>query len=549
MMKEMVFFEQSLRTLIGVVALMTGCCSLHGEESPKSHAISPSQHTENTSRLAEGGAALEGEIAPELVARFLIPRKVLRDYEVRSQILRPLKTLKTSTDKAAIQQALARLQSILDREEDFLLPPSQVTLQLVAELALASLDRNAEAYRLYVTEHGATAQGELKVAKKGQPNLAKLERLSQRFANTPSGLEILQVLASHALDKGKAEEACFYFNRMQAQGPLSPEQSIAALKAYQMRGSLDSYDKAEHLGITLRQSGIQTVTLGGKTQPLEVVAGPILAEMAEKKRKFVEEEKKHSNLEVFLKLAETEEDKKMILEVINSESFRYRSFTFPSEGLEVTLGEKMNPVKVRFKKPFAIQFTPVTQLQWGLVMGENPFHFQTGEEEVSLNGIAMLPNHPVGNVSYEMVQEFIKKLNALDPTHHYDLPTEAQYEYAMRGGTQTEYFFGDDGSKLGDYAWYSVNSEGRTHPVGEKKQNPFGLYDMAGNVWQWNRDWYSENLTAGEDPMGPFSGSYRVLRGGSWYYGAGYARSALRNFNDPGNCNDNVGFRLARTPK
>jgi formylglycine-generating enzyme required for sulfatase activity len=140
----------------------------------------------------------------------------------------------------------------------------------------------------------------------------------------------------------------------------------------------------------------------------------------------------------------------------------------------------------------------------------------------------------------------------------YRLPTEAEWEYACRAGTDPAwpYSFGATEAGIGAYAWYSVNSgdggeatNRKTHQVGLKLPNPWGLYDMHGNVWEWVWDWYGSDYYASspqDDPRGPTSGELRVRRGGSWYFAAAFLRSADRfNFN-PGSRGSNIGFRLAR---
>ena len=128
----------------------------------------------------------------------------------------------------------------------------------------------------------------------------------------------------------------------------------------------------------------------------------------------------------------------------------------------------------------------------------------------------------------------------------YTLPTEAQWEYACRAGSNTKYYFGDSEDELADYAWYYKNSDGETHPVGEKKPNTYGLYDMHGNVWEWCHDWYGDYPTGSvTNPLGPSSGSTRVLRGGSWSSVAWNFRSGYRYRYEPGIRYDFLGFRLA----
>jgi formylglycine-generating enzyme required for sulfatase activity len=192
--------------------------------------------------------------------------------------------------------------------------------------------------------------------------------------------------------------------------------------------------------------------------------------------------------------------------------------------------------KVRLSKAFYLGKYEVTQGQWQAVMGNNPSNFKGNA------------NLPVESVSWDDMQEFIRKLNAKEGGTKYRLPTEAEWEYAARAGTTTAYSFGNDERQLGEYAWYATHSGNTTHPVGQKKPNALGLYDMHGNVWEWVQDWHGP-YTAGAavDPAGPVSGSSRVSRGGGWPYDARYCWSVNRNNNAPGNRNDNLGLRLLST--
>jgi formylglycine-generating enzyme required for sulfatase activity len=151
----------------------------------------------------------------------------------------------------------------------------------------------------------------------------------------------------------------------------------------------------------------------------------------------------------------------------------------------------------------------------------------------------------VENVSWNDAQEFIKRLNGKEGKT-YRLPTEAEWEYACCAGSTSRYCFGDDIGKLSEYAWYDKNSGGRTHPVGTKKPNDWGLYDMHGNVWEWCEDWYSD-YSSGKvtNPVGPESGSGRVYRGGGWDDYARGCRSASRDGDVPADRNDGIGFRLS----
>ena len=137
--------------------------------------------------------------------------------------------------------------------------------------------------------------------------------------------------------------------------------------------------------------------------------------------------------------------------------------------------------RVRLTKRFFMQTTEVTQRHWYAVMGNNPSIFDDCGWDC-----------PVENVSWFDVLEFIARLNQLEKTNKYRLPTEAEWEYAARAGSRGWFCFGSEGNMFKDYAWYKENSEGRPHPVAQKKPNAWGLYDVHGNVWEWCRDWDGE---------------------------------------------------------
>ena len=194
--------------------------------------------------------------------------------------------------------------------------------------------------------------------------------------------------------------------------------------------------------------------------------------------------------------------------------------------------------KVTIKKPFYLGTYPVTQREWKAVMGNNPSHFK-GDDL------------PVENVSWYDVQEFIKKLSEKEGGNKYRLPSEAEWEYACRSGTTTSYSFGDDESKLGDYAWYGDNSGRKTHNVGQKKPNPWGMYDMHGNVWEWIQDkfhGYYKGAPSNGSAWDYGGGSSCVVRGGSWSDNASGCHSACRFSSAPGDRRNFVGFRLLRSP-
>jgi formylglycine-generating enzyme required for sulfatase activity len=222
------------------------------------------------------------------------------------------------------------------------------------------------------------------------------------------------------------------------------------------------------------------------------------------------------------------------------------------EGGTFTMGSENDSEASSDEKPahrvtvsgFCLARTEVTQADWESVMGSNPSSFKGA-------------NRPVEEVSWNDAIEYCNKRSqkeGLRPVYGsdgsvdrqangYRLPTEAEWEYAARGGS-TAPRYGD----LDSIAWYSGNSGPQTHDVGQKRPNGYGLYDMLGNVWEWTQDWYG-GYSAGSqtDPEGPASGSARVFRGGSWDGGASRARAGSRSLDDPSNRSYYLGFRPLRS--
>ena len=236
-------------------------------------------------------------------------------------------------------------------------------------------------------------------------------------------------------------------------------------------------------------------------------------------------------------------------------------FKMGSPGEEKGRQKNEEQVHVRITRPFEIMAKEVTQSQWVAVMKDNPSRFKSskycpddyiiGSTELK-DLVSLCPNHPVEMVSSTMIQKFIDMLNKnrvdchhspRDSSGCYRLPTEAEWEYAARGGTETAYSF--DMDLIDFYAWYDKNSNKQTHRVGLMNPNPFYLYDMNGNVWELVQDVYSKKLPGGDDPVMIFKSSHRVIRGGSWKSKPSLLRSAHR-ISHWGR-QYFVGFRLAKT--
>ncbi|MBF0428534.1 MAG: formylglycine-generating enzyme family protein [Magnetococcales bacterium] len=194
---------------------------------------------------------------------------------------------------------------------------------------------------------------------------------------------------------------------------------------------------------------------------------------------------------------------------------------------------------VTISTAFYMQTTEVTQGQWQTIMGSNPSNYPDCGR-----------NCPVEQVSWDDIQRFLSNLNAKGEGT-YRLPTEAEWEYAARAGTTTPWSLGERVNLMGYYAWYDSNSGSKTHPVAQKLPNPWGLFDMHGNVWEWVEDGYDPNFYANSpqtDPTGSSSSTNRVARGGSWGSLSARLRSAYRYNFVPEYYNSYLGFRLVRIP-
>ena len=187
---------------------------------------------------------------------------------------------------------------------------------------------------------------------------------------------------------------------------------------------------------------------------------------------------------------------------------------------------------------FVIGKHEVTQGLWIAVMGSYP--------GAPSNTYGLGDNYPVYYVSWNDIQTFITKLNELTG-ETYRLPTEAEWEYAARGGKQSQGYKYSGSNTADDVAWYNVNSGNISHPVGTKQANELGIYDMSGNVWEWCADWYGAyTADAVSNPTGATSGTYRVFRGGSWFSNARNVRVSSRYYDTPSLRFNYIGFRLAR---
>jgi formylglycine-generating enzyme required for sulfatase activity len=193
--------------------------------------------------------------------------------------------------------------------------------------------------------------------------------------------------------------------------------------------------------------------------------------------------------------------------------------------------------EVELEEPFFIGSGEVTQAQWETLMDRNPSHFRGRFR-------------PVDSVSWDQAQEFIRRLNEKEGTDLYRLPTEAEWEYAARGESRTRFYFGDRRDSLSNHAWYSANSDERTHRTEQKAPNAFGLHDVYGNVWEWTRDAYDPTFYRRSPRVNPINtgapNAPRVIRGAGWFAVSSMMRTANRGWARPDVQNSKLGFRLVR---
>lgn len=316
-------------------------------------------------------------------------------------------------------------------------------------------------------------------------------------------------------------------------------QNVSNVTAQQVDKSIHvSYDLDKQAEISLHLS-----IDGGKTYTeLHQLSGDVGKNVAEGHKTIVwdvlaEREKLASDNVIFKVKAQREDYLVFTVKGVSFEMVYVKGGTYimgctSEQGKDCSNDENpLHPVKL---SDFYIGNTEVTQALWEKVMGNNPSFFK-GD------------NLPVESINWNDCQEFVKRLNLLTGKS-FRLPTEAQWEYAARGGSKSQYYKYSGSNYISEVAWYSYNSSLTTHPVGTKKANELGLYDMSGNVWEWCSDWYGKygsylNFSQA-NPKGPSSGSYHVDRGGSWHSDVANCRISNRDFSTHNYRSSYLGLRL-----
>ena len=417
-----------------------------------------------------------------------------------------------------------------------------------SEKLLAALDRNREethAKKQLLTEQVKEAAGKAKDSAQKQGNLDAVLLFAELVENpdaTPSGNnpQLAQLLKSRSAAQAKIEES---HRQGQAKLLQAAVASLEKMKVDQTKAG--NIALAKEIAAYQSRIGQLAAMRSSKTEPLRASPQSTRFPASSQHTYLVIDLSGGANAVRYpvAYLAapppggfNTDEYKttKLVLRRIEAGSFK--------------MGENQD-VSVTLTKPFFIGLFEVTQKQYQFVTGSNPSNF-SGDKR------------PVDNVTYNAIRgssngaqwpssnavdshSFLDKLRARTSVD-FDLPTEAQWEYACRAGTTTTYCYGD--SANGNFMWYLSNSSSQTHDVGTKKPNPRGLYDMHGNVWEWCLDW-SGTLSSGIDPKGSSAGARRAMRGGCWRSNASWCTSFHRGSSPSSSENNGYGFRLAAPVK
>ncbi len=309
--------------------------------------------------------------------------------------------------------------------------------------------------------------------------------------------------------------------------------------------NVDAYQEGKNIIITYETDKAGSVgdvycsTDGGRTwgKPLRQVTGDVNKQVPAGSHRIVwdvlSEREKLAGANICFKV-EGDVGRFMVnsvsFEMVLVEGGTFRMGATSEQEVEAKSNEK--PVHSVTLSSYYIGKTEVTQALWQAVMGSNPSKFKGADL-------------PVERVSWDDCQEFIQKLNSLTG-RNFRLPTEAEWEFACRGGNNSRGYKYSGSNDIDNVAWYDGNSGYQTHPVGTKASNELGIYDMSGNVWEWCSDWYANYTSYSQtNPKGPQSGSDRVCRGGCWYNYGGDCRSSFRINCYPTRRSDDLGLRLA----
>jgi formylglycine-generating enzyme required for sulfatase activity/tRNA A-37 threonylcarbamoyl transferase component Bud32 len=448
------------------------------------------------------------------------------------------------------------LERLLEHEPDERLQSVSEVLQMLSELPQSGLPAAAEANESTVAAMAADRPvaavepalplksedpgweillDELRGRVQSQHDLARQFLAGQRYAEAVAALEVIPEEHRHHLNKDLYGQC------------VSLRDEVQGLER-QVDGSVKSLQTAGLRGLVQRLLQLQPwredLQRWLARLPEEVVAPPQPAPAAVSAlvAPFSAAAAKSAQTALSRQLGRAEEWS-------NDLGMKFRLIpggTFAMGSPEVEYGDEQPQHKVTISRGFSLGVHTVTQGQWQQLMGTTPWQ---GQEDVKIGETIAATD-----ISWEDSVQFCQRLSARDG-RRYRLPTEAEWEWSCRAGTTTQYSFGDDEEQLGQYAWYggffcddgNCEDEPYAHAVGQKLANPFGLYDMHGNVWEWCSDWYDSEYygkSPEQDPAGPASGSSRVLRGGGWYPGPVGLRSCYRFCSTPGLRGNLIGLRV-----